>query len=209
LVVKRKRRKPQTTFSQHWMRKHPNLIENLTPIKAGGLWVSDITYIELSGGNGYLSLVTDAYSRKIVGYHLSGQLTAAGPVSALQMAIAGCADTGSLIHHSDRGSQYCSNDYVGLLHENNISISMTQSGDPRDNAIAERVNGILKSELLITVFEDIEQARQAVMQAVRTYNYLRPHSSIDMLTPAMAHRKKGRLKRHWKARRYARPVMDG
>ena len=197
LVGKGRSYKPRTTNSNHWMKKHPNLIEHLTPVMAGGLWVSDITYINLSQGHNFLSLVTDAYSRKIVGFHLSEHLTAAGPIAALGMAIQSCSDTQGLIHHSDRGSQYCCSDYVGLLQENKISISMTQSGDPRDNAIAERVNGILKSELLEDVYPDVQAARMAVSTAVNTYNYLRPHTSIDMLTPALAHSQENQLKRHW------------
>lgn len=197
LVGKGRANKPRTTDSNHWMKKHPNLIKDLTPITAGGLWVSDITYIGLEKGNGFLSLVTDAYSRKIVGFHLSESLTAAGPVKALGMAIQSCGDTEGLIHHSDRGSQYCCNDYVGILQENKISISMTQSGDPRDNAIAERVNGILKTELLDDVYPNVQAARIAVTNAVNTYNYLRPHTSIDMLTPALAHTQMNQLRRHW------------
>ena len=208
-----KSNKPKTTDSKHLMKKHPNLIENLTPVMAGGLWVSDITYIELSQGHSYLSLVTDAYSRKIVGFHLSEQLTAAGPVTALEMAIGACGDTDGLIHHSDRGAQYCCNDYVELLQENKISISMTQSGDPRDNAIAERVNGILKTELLEDVYANVAAARASVARAVNTYNYLRPHRSLDMLTPAMAHNRTNHLKHHWKSP-YQRilereAIMDG
>jgi putative transposase len=199
LVGKGKSNKPRTTDSNHWMKKHPNLIQNLTPVMAGGLWVSDITYIQLSTGHSFLSLVTDAYSRKIVGFHLSEFLTAAGPVAALEMAIQSCSNTEGLIHHSDRGSQYCCNDYVEVLQENNISISMTQSGDPRDNAIAERVNGILKSELLEDVYTDIHAARESVARVVNTYNYLRPHRSLDMLTPALAHTKVNQLKHHWKS----------
>jgi len=213
LIGKGKRRKPTTTDSNHWMKKHPNLIENLTPVMAGGLWVSDITYIGLNQGHSYLSLVTDAYSRKIVGFHLSEQLTAAGPVTALEMAIKACGNTEGLIHHSDRGSQYCCNDYVGVLQENKISISMTQSGDPRDNAIAERVNGVLKSELLEDTYTDVTEASVAVARAVNTYNYLRPHSSIDMLTPALAHSRTNYLERCWKSpyrRRLERgATMDG
>jgi putative transposase len=197
LVGKGRSYKPRTTDSNHWMKKHPNLIQHLTPVMAGGLWVSDITYINLSEGHSFLSLVTDAYSRKIVGYHLSKHLTAAGPVAALGMAVQSCSNTEGLIHHSDRGSQYCCNDYVELLQENKISISMTQSGDPRDNAIAERVNGILKSELLEDVYPDVPTARMAVSKAVNAYNYLRPHTSIDMLTPALAHSQVNQLKRHW------------
>ena len=175
--------------------------------------MSDITYIKLCNEYSYLSLVTDAYSRKIVGYHLSDQLTAAGTVAALEMAIQACGNTEGLIHHSDRGSQYCCDAYVEILQDNEISISMTQSSDPRDNAIAERVNGILKTELLEDVYADITVARSAIRQAVDTYNYLRPHSSLDMLTPAIAHRKFGCLKRLWKGfyeRKLERELaMDG
>jgi putative transposase len=213
LIGKRRPYKPKTTNSKHWMKKHPNLIKGLTPIRAGGLWVSDITYIELCQGHSYLSLVTDAYSRKIVGFHLSEHLTAAGPVAALEMAIRACGDTQGLIHHSDRGSQYCCSDYVEILQEKEICISMTQSGDPRDNGIAERVNGILKTELLKEVYADITIARSSVGEVVNTYNYLRPHSSIDMLTPAIAHNRVNYLKRCWKSS-YQRKlekeaIMDG
>lgn len=197
LVGKGRSYKPRTTNSNHWMKKHPNLIEHLTPVMAGGLLSSDITFISLSQGHSFLSLVTDAYSRKIVGFHLSEGLTAAGPIAALEMAIDSYSDTAGMIHHSDRGSQYCCSDYVELLQENRISISMTQSGDPRDNAIAERVNGILKSELLEDVYPDVQTARISIAKAVNTYNYLRPHTSIDMLTPALAHSHVNQLKRHW------------
>jgi len=199
LIGKRRRGKPKTTDSNHRLRRYPNLAENLRPVCAGGLWVSDITYIDLDEGNSYLSLVTDAYSRKIVGYHLSDHLCASGPVAALEMAIEGCGDTTGLIHHSDRGAQYCSNDYVGVLQKHQIGISMTQSGDPRENAIAERVNGILKKEVLKQeAFPDLAEAKAAIAEAVNTYNYLRPHSSVAMLTPALAHRANGGLKQCWK-----------
>lgn len=214
LIGKKRSCKPKTTDSNHWMKKYPNLIKDTAPITSGGLVVSDITYIELSNENSYLSLVTDAYSRKIVGFHLSGQLTAAGPVAALEMAILSYGDDVSgLIHHSDRGSQYCSHEYVEILQDREISISMTQSGDPRDNAIAERVNGILKTEFLDQVYPDITTARTAIAQAVNTYNYLRPHTSLEMLTPAMAHSKNIHLKRGWKSFHQRRlekeAVMDG
>ncbi len=213
LIDKRRRGKPQTTDSQHWMKKYPNLIKDTAPVMAGGLWVSDITYIELKDGESYLSLVTDAYSRKIVGFHLNKKLTADGPVAALKMAIGACQDTKSLIHHSDRGCQYCCNEYVELLQDQQISISMTQSGDPRDNAIAERVNGILKTELLEDTYNDLATAKSAVAKAVNIYNYLRPHTSIDMLTPAIAHGMTCHLKRRWKGffeRKSEREaIMDG
>jgi len=207
LIGKRGRSKPKTTDSNHWMRKYPNLAENLRPVCAGGLWVSDITYIYLEDGNAYLSLVTDAYSRKIVGYHLSEHLGASGTVAALEMAIKGCGDTTGLIHHSDRGTQYCSNNYVQVLQKHQIGISMTQSGDPRENAIAERVNGILKTEVLKQgIFADINSANVAIRDAVETYNYLRPHSSVAMLTPALAHRAHGGLKQCWKS--YYKPKKE-
>ena len=198
LLNKRRRGKPQTTNSRHWMKKYPDLIKEWVPSASNQLWVSDITYLSLCNGDAFLSLVTDAYSRKIVGFHVSKSLKAEGCILALEMAIAGRSKINGLIHHSDRGSQYCCNEYVELLKGRGINISMTQSGDPRDNAIAERVNGILKMELLEPVFVDLETARAAVTQAVNTYNYLRPHSSISMLTPALVHGRALKLKRHWK-----------
>lgn len=198
LLNKRSRRKPRTTDSGHWMRKHPNLIQEMVPTGSDQLWVSDITYIELSNKDAFLSLVTDAYSRKIIGFHLSGSLSAAGTVQALQMAIGDRQEIPGLIHHSDRGVQYCCDQYVTELTDRKISISMTQSGDPRDNAIAERVNGILKMELLQPVFADLQAATAAITEAINIYNYLRPHSSISMLAPAFVHGRNLELKRCWK-----------
>jgi putative transposase len=214
LIGRRRRGKPKTTDSSNWMRKYPDLAKDLSPVCAGGLWVSDITYVALDEGHCYLSLVTDAYSRKIVGYHLSDNLYACGPVAALEMAISGCSDTRGLIHHSDRGSQYCCNDYIAILQKHQIGISMTQSGDPRENAIAERVNGILKTEVLKQdIFADIFSAQAAVKEAVETYNYLRPHSSVSMLTPALAHWVHGGLEQSWKNYYKYKPetveMMDG
>lgn len=198
LIRKRKRRVPITTFSDHWMRKYPNQIVEFIPTAPNQLWVSDITYITLKDDFAYLSLITDAYSRKIVGFFLSETLSADGCIKALQMALKNNPQLGRLIHHSDRGSQYCCTDYVGILDKKFIKISMTQSGDPLENAIAERVNGILKDELLEKVYLNYEQARQAIAAAISIYNYQRPHSSIDMLTPIEAHLKEGELKRRWK-----------
>lgn len=199
LIGKRKRSRPLTTDSNHWMRKYPALIRNIVLSRADELWVSDITYIYLAKtGFVYLSLVTDAYSRKIVGFCMNADLSANGPVDALKMALKGRSDGKSLIHHSDRGSQYCCNDYVNLLQDNNIHISMTQSGNPRDNAIAERVNGILKQELLKEAYPNIRQAKQEVIVAIDIYNRLRPHSSLDMMTPEKAHVRTGEIKRRWK-----------
>jgi transposase InsO family protein len=199
LLVRRKRNQPVTTDSNHWMRKYPDLIKDISLSRADELWVSDITYIYLPKKKfGYLSLVTDAYSRKIIGFCMNKDLSAGGPVAALEMALKGRTSCEPLIHHSDRGSQYCSDDYIGLLKVSTIGISMTQSGNPRDNAIAERVNGILKQELLEEVYPDIKQAQQAVVTAIDIYNRIRPHSSVDMMTPEKAHTQTGQIKRRWK-----------
>jgi len=198
LVRKRKRRKPITTFSDHWMRKYPNLIEGFYPTAPNQLWVSDITYIVVGNGFAYLSLITDAYSRKIVGFYLSKDLSAAGCIRALEMALNNNLILGRLIHHSDRGSQYCCSDYVKILNANFIKISMTQNGDPRENAIAERVNGILKDELLDRSHLNYSEAVRNVSIAISIYNHQRPHGSIDYLTPIEAHFRSGKLKRRWK-----------
>lgn len=198
LVRKRKRRKPITTFSDHWMRKYPNLIEGLYPTAPNQLWVSDITYIIVGNGFAYLSLITDAYSRKIVGFYLSENLSAEGCIRALEMALDNNPILGRLIHHSDRGSQYCCSDYVKILNDNFIKISMTQNGDPRENAIAERVNGILKDELLDKSHLNYNEAVRNVSIAISIYNHQRPHGSIDYLTPIEAHFRSGELKRRWK-----------
>ena len=199
LVRKRRRSAPRTTFSNHHYRRYDDLTEGLMVQRAQQLWVSDITYIPLHYGHAYLSLVTDAYSRKIVGFGVSPDLTTEGCLRALRAALEQREAGLPLIHHSDRGSQYCSGAYTALLTKNDIAISMTQSGDPRDNAIAERVNGILKSELLNRVYASYEQAATAVKTAIQTYNTLRPHSSVDMLTPQQAHLHQGELRRRWKS----------
>jgi transposase InsO family protein len=198
LLHKRRRGKVRTTDSGHWLKKHPNLIKELVPTASDQLWVSDITGVRLRQGDAFVSLVTDAYSRKIIGFHVSKTLAAEGTVRALEMAIGGRDELTGLIHHSDRGVQYCCHDYVGILTHHKISISMTESGDPRDNAIAERVNGILKMELLEPVYQDLETARSAIEKAINIYNYIRPHSSISMLAPALVHGRDIPVKRRWK-----------
>ena len=198
LLNKRNRHKVRTTDSGHWMKKHPDLVAGMVPTASDQIWVSDITYLELMDRAAFLSLVTDAYSRKIIGFHVSNSLNAAGTIRALQMAVGTRQDIPGLIHHSDRGTQYCCDSYVHELTARNISISMTQGGDPRDNAIAERVNGILKLELLQPVFANLQAAVAAVEQAVNIYNYLRPHSSLSMLTPALVHGRNLNIKRCWK-----------
>lgn len=198
LVRRRKRRVPRTTFSDHWMHKYPNLITGMCVQKANQLWVSDITYIAVAAGFSYLSLVTDAYSRMIVGYHLSESLGTQGCVKALKMAVRQLPKEATLIHHSDRGCQYCSTEYVEQLSKRTIAISMTQNSDPRENAVAERVNGILKAELLQTHYASLTEGTQQIDRAIEIYNNERCHSSIDMLTPVQAHTRTGELKRRWK-----------
>lgn len=197
LVRRRRRKPPRTTFSAIWMRRYPNLAREFTPTASNQLWVSDITYIRIREGFCYLSLVTDAYSRKIVGYHLTGDLSAKGPASALRMALRNNPKRKGLIHHSDRGLQYYSSAFMKLIGKN-VTISMSEKSDPLENAIAERVNGILKQELLSTSFASLTEARRQVDFAVNIYNNLRPHLSIDMLTPAQAHAASGPLTRRWK-----------
>ena len=197
LVRKRRMRKPRTTLSYRGGRRYANLARELEPTRANQLWVSDITYIRTTQGFGYLSLITDAYSRKIVGYRLSEDLTAAGCVAALSMALRANPDRRGLIHHSDRGVQYYSARYMKALGQD-IRVSMTEKSDPLENAIAERVNGILKQEFLLRKYRNITEARRGVAEAVGIYNDERPHMSIDMLTPAEAHSRSGELKRRWK-----------
>jgi putative transposase len=198
LLNKRRRGKPRTTDSRHWMKKYPNLIKDMVPTASDQLWVSDITSLQLRDKDAFVSLVTDAYSRKIVGFHISKSLAAEGTFRALQMAIGGRRELPGLIHHSDRGSQYCCHQYINELQDHKIAISMTQTGDPRDNAIAERVNGILKMEFLEPVYADLDTAVKAVEEAVYNYNYVRLHSSISMLPPALVHGRDIKVKRCWK-----------
>lgn len=199
LLVRRRRRKtPRTTWSDHWYRRHPYRIKDFIATAAGQLWVSDVTYIRVQEHFAYLSLITDAYSHKIVGFCLSKDLGTAGCVDALKMALQFNSRKKNLIHHSDRGVQYCCNEYVAILKKRGILISMTPDGDPRKNAIAERVNGILKAELLQLTYSSFEEASQSIYQAVAIYNGQRLHSSINMLTPEQAHHLEGEIKKRWK-----------
>lgn len=200
LKVHKKRRSTRTTYSSKWMHQWPNLIKDIVPTAANQIWVSDITYIDTKNGFVYLHLVTDAYSKKILGWCLSPTLHTDYTVQALQMAIrsAGCKLDG-LIHHSDRGCQYCCEKYVKLLQDNNIMISMTECGNPRENAIAERVNGILKTEWLNDEhFVGLVDARNRIAQVIDIYNNKRPHLSLDYATPNQAYVMKGEQRRKWK-----------
>lgn len=198
LLIVPKRSYIKTTNSKHWMKKYPNLLNNIKVDRPEQVWVSDITYIKTNQGYRYLSLVTDAYSKKIMGYQLSPNLSVDGPLKALIMAIKARRFTSNLIHHSDRGLQYCSAEYIKCLLDHNISISMTQNGDPYENAIAERINGILKYEfLLVDGFIDEYVASKAIAQSVHIYNHERPHLSWNMMTPEQAHKSNGLALRKW------------
>lgn len=200
LLIRRRKRKVFTTDSRHWMRKYANLTKDLIITRPEQLWVSDITYIRMGNQWGYLSLITDAYSHKIMGIGFRSDLLALGCLEALQMAY----DNRSygqlpLIHHSDRGCQYCCKEYVDLLNAQHIAISMTERGDPYENALAERMNGIIKEEFnLYGSQENFENTYQHILKSVAVYNEIRPHGSCDNLTPCQAHKKEGELRKTWK-----------
>ena len=203
LLIRQRKRKPYTTNANHRYKKYPNLIRDMILTSAGQLWVSDITYIRHVGGFCYLSIITDAYSHKIVGYKLNPTLHSQGPIDALLMAGTDTKQTSSLIHHSDRGIQYCCNDYVQMITHLGIQLSMTENGDPYQNAVAERVNGILKYEHGVKdTFSSYAQAVIAVAEAIRKYNGLRIHDSAGRLTPTVAHEQNGILKKYWKPKVY-------
>ncbi|NVM67837.1 transposase InsO family protein [Mucilaginibacter sp. SG538B] len=201
LLVRKKRRRVYTTQSFHWLKKYPNCIKEIIPNKVNEIWVSDITYYRTTQGFVYISFITDAYSRKIVGYHAADTLEGVHTLSALQMALKENRQpiTG-LIHHSDRGVQYCSYDYVKLLQDNNIIISMTENGDPLENAIAERINGIMKQEYLEHQSPSTkEEVMELLTKSVKSYNNQRPHMSCNMLTPEFVHQNNIEVERTWKS----------
>jgi len=200
LLIKKRRFRVKTTNSKHWLRKYPNLIRDFIPTGPHQLWVSDITYIETIDGFVYLSLITDAYSRKIIGWALGETLEAKHSVVALQMALKQLPRlTSNVYHHSDRGVQYCCEEYVRILKKNNFNISMTENGDPLENAIAERVNGILKDEWLNLIkFKTKQEVEIELRKIIHIYNTQRPHSSINMFTPEQAHYQEGIIERKWK-----------
>jgi len=190
LLVKTTRKRVKTTDSRGWRRQFPNLVKGRKITSPNQVWVSDITYLNTRGGFVYLSLLTDAYSRKIVGWHVHPTLDTSGPLVALVAALDGVGrgSIKGLIHHSDRGGQYCSAAYTRLLKERHVRISMTQNGSPYDNAIAERVNGILKNEWLDKMtFNNIEDAKRETERVVNLYNTRRLHAAINFLVPEKAH----------------------
>jgi len=202
LLIRNRKRKIRTTNSHHRFRKYPNLIRGLIPTEVNQLWVSDITYWKVKENHLYISFITDVFSHKIVGYYVSDTLATSESEKALKMALKAVkGKTTNLIHHSDRGIQYCSNSYVKLLQDYDVKISMTENGDPLENAVAERVNGIIKGEYLYEYkIDTLKQARRLLKVVVQLYNTERPHMSINNKTPELVHQNKQKVKfkRLWK-----------
>jgi putative transposase len=200
LLVRRRKRRISTTQSYHRFYKYPNLIREMVVAGINQLWVSDITYYKTMGRFVYLSFVTDAYSHKILGFHVAETLETIHSLTALKMAmnsVDSCQN--KIIHHSDRGIQYCSDDYVKLLSDNGILISMTENGDPLENPIAERVNGIIKEEYLNRYqFNSIKEIKEKLNQVVAFYNHERPHMSCSMFTPNKVHQENLPVTKKWK-----------
>lgn len=183
LLVKPKKKGIKTTNSNHRFKVHKNLVKDIQVTKPDQVWVSDITYLRLQSGFAYMALITDAYSRKIVGYDISNSLELSGCLRALKMACKSRIHE-AVIHHSDRGIQYCSNQYRALLEKHNIAISMAQAGNCYENALAERVNGILKQEFnLDKTFGDLNKAKKSASEAIQIYNHERPHMAVAMNRP--------------------------
>lgn len=192
MLIKPKKNYRKTTDSYHRFRKHKNLIDGVLPNKPEQVWVSDITYIGSRGNHRYLALVTDAYSKKIVGHDISTSLNADGAIRALKMGLRKRKyKSESLIHHSDRGLQYCCDDYQQLLKKKKIKCSMTESYDPYANAVAERVNGIIKHEFNLEEYNvKLSVFKELVKESIKTYNQMRPHLSCSMKTPNQMHSQK-------------------
>lgn len=192
LLVPTKRAYHKTTHSHHRFRQHPNLLKpgghQVIPQRPEHVWVADITYLPVRQGEAYLSLVTDAYSRKIVGHCVHDNLKAESVMSAYRQALRQRQSRAELIHHSDRGIQYCSAQYQALHAQHGIRCSMTDGYDCYQNALAERVNGILKGEFLVNKPKDIAEAKQMVAESIRIYNERRPHLSLQYKTPDEVHR---------------------
>jgi transposase InsO family protein len=212
MLVKKRKRRIKTTQSFHWLRKYPNLIREFVPTAPNQLWVSDITYWKINNKYVYISFITDAFSHKIVGYHVADTLESVETKQALKMALPGLFESPEshfqLIHHSDRGVQYCSHEYVKLLKKNNIQISMTENGDPLENAVAERINGIIKDEYLqdYTV-RNLKQSKRVLTTAVKLYNEDRPHNSIGNHYPNEIHKGNIKTERLWKNYYRKRPTF--
>lgn len=188
MLVKRKKYGQRTTYSNHWLRKYTNLVKGVHLTGPNQVFVSDITYLRVSGGFVYLSLVTDAWSRKIVGWDVSDSLCVKGTVKSLKMALKNVPHTEGLIHHSDRGIQYCCKDYIKILNDNHVLVSMTEENHCYENAIAERINGILKDEFCLNQsLPSLKIAKELVRESIHIYNHHRRHMSLDYQIPAVVH----------------------
>ncbi|WP_366183702.1 IS3 family transposase [Flavobacterium ovatum] len=209
LLIQPKRSYHITTNSHHRFRKHQNKILDLEINRPDQVWVSDITYIGKRDKPCYLSIVTDAYSKKIVGYYVANNMNTESSVIALKMAIQQRKNKEvPLIHHSDRGLQYCANDYQNILSKNGILPSMTQNSDPYENAVAERINGILKQEFMIDKYNlDLKIMKKIVKESVDIYNELRPHYSNYMLTPNQMHLQNQIKMRTYKTKNTCKKVL--
>lgn len=192
LQIRPRRRYVQTTMSKHWMRKWPNIVKGKVVQRPDEVWVSDITYLKTGEGTMYLNMVTDAFSRRIVGYALAAHMETESMIEALKMALEQRKDPQQpTIHHSDRGLQYCSKEYVKLSAANNVQLSMTQNGDPYENALAERMNRTIKEEFgMDGTVKTKDQLRQLVAEAIHLYNSKRPHLALNMKTPEEVYHKK-------------------
>lgn len=204
LLIKPKQRKTITTNSYHHFHKYPNLIKELKVTRVNQVIVTDITYLYLreSDSFAYLFLVTDLFSRKILGFNISPNLSAKSAIKALTMAFNNMSDIKDCIHHSDRGIQYCSNQYTELLKKKNIRISMTENSDPLENAVAERINKTIKEEFTEEKqisFSNFKEAKTVISQIIKFYNDERPHRSLEMYTPSVAYQINRELKRKWKS----------
>lgn len=193
MLIRPKKNYTKTTFTNHWLRKHPNLLPMIKIKRPEQVFVSDITYLKTGQGTHYLSLITDAFSRKIVGYHLSDDLNTESVAEALKMAIKQRSTNQALIHHSDRGIQYCASIYQKLLQNNHIQPSMTDGYDCYQNALAERMNGILKQEFLIYQCETKQELKKLINESIYIYNNDRPHLSLKMKIPNFIHEKTERM----------------
>lgn len=195
LLIQPRRRYVQTTMSKHWMKKWPNLIKGKVIDYPDQVWVSDITYIKTDEGNCYLNMITDAFSRKIVGYAVDHTMETESMIKALKMAESGRIDARvNTIHHSDRGVQYCSKEYVELTKKNNITLSMTENSDPYENALAERMNRTIKEEFgLNRKLKSRQQVYDVLKESIVLYNQRRPHLALQMKTPEEVYKKKSRL----------------
>lgn len=189
MLVKRNKRYTRTTYSSHWLKKYSNLIRGINLTGPNQVFVADITYLRTLQGFVYLSLITDAWSRKIVGWNISLSLSMEGPLKALRMALRDVPFPEGLIHHSDRGIQYCCSDYIKLLKENHVLISMTEVNHCAENSLAERVNGILKDEFYLNeTLPSFKDAKELTREAINTYNFKRRHMSIGFQKPAEVHK---------------------